>query len=61
MLQATHGRWLREQLPQLVAAGVLDAATAERLRAHYDAEAQGRGTRVVRGPPLSARSSSAAA
>ena len=28
-------RWLYDELPRLVSAGVLDAASAERLRAHY--------------------------
>jgi uncharacterized membrane protein len=45
--QAAHVRWLREQLPRLVAGGILDAATAERLAAHFGAEDRGRGRTLV--------------
>lgn len=38
----THSDWLLRELPHLVASGVLDAAAAERLRAHYAARADGR-------------------
>ena len=37
MFQAAHSRWLLEQLPALVERGVLDDATAERLRRHCEA------------------------
>ena len=30
-----QARWLHAELPRLLEAGVLDAATADRLRAHY--------------------------
>src|SRR5688500_18867437 len=46
MLQAAHARWLREQLPALVAAGVLDEEAARRLEAHY-ARGEGAGARAV--------------
>lgn len=46
MLHAAHARWLREQLPALVAAGVLDEEAARRLEAHY-ARGAGSGARAV--------------
>ena len=47
MLQATHVRWLREQLPRLVEGGVLDQAAADRLGAHFGAQDAARGRRLV--------------
>ena len=47
MLESVHVRWLREQLPRLVEAGVLDAAAAERLAAHFGVEDRARGRRLV--------------
>jgi uncharacterized membrane protein len=46
MLHAAHVRWLREQLPLLVGAGVLGEEEARRLAAHYEG-ARGAGARAV--------------
>ena len=40
-------RWLLGELPKLEADGVIDAAAAERLRAHYAAKSSGTGRRLV--------------
>lgn len=40
-------RWLLRELPKLEAEGVIDAPAAERLRAHYAAQASGVGRRLV--------------
>jgi uncharacterized membrane protein len=40
-------RWLFSELPKLEADGVIDAAVAERLRAHYAAKSSGTGRRLV--------------
>jgi len=47
LLQSAHLRWLREELPGLVEQGILDEATAERLRAHYGEVDSARGRRLV--------------
>ncbi|HET9766223.1 MAG TPA: DUF2157 domain-containing protein [Thermoanaerobaculia bacterium] len=47
MLESVHVRWLREQLPRLVEAGVIDDGAAERLAAHFGAEDRARGRRLV--------------
>ncbi|MDD3765476.1 MAG: DUF2157 domain-containing protein [Nevskiales bacterium] len=44
----TGAAWLLRELPRLVTTGVIDAASAERLRGHYQAAADARGwTRVL--------------
>ncbi len=40
-------RWLFGELPELVARGVVDEATADRLRSHYAGAAEGNGRRVI--------------
>lgn len=39
----TQARWFLQELPQLIEAGVLDAATAERLRGYYSSVVSARG------------------
>ena len=40
-------RWLIGELPGLVARGVIDDATSERLRAHYHEASEGQGRRIA--------------
>lgn len=47
MLRTAHVRWLREEIPRLVAGGVLTEESGDRLRAHYGDEDEGAGARVV--------------
>lgn len=47
MLRTAHARWLREEIPRLVAGGVLTEESGDRLRAHYGDEDEGAGARVV--------------
>lgn len=49
MLRSAHVRWLRSELPELVAAGVVSEEAAARLRAHFgdEDEDEGAGARVV--------------
>ncbi len=47
MLRTAHVRWLREEIPRLVAGGVLTEESAGRLRAHYGDGEEGSGARVV--------------
>ena len=42
-----HVRWLYGQLPELVAGGVVEAETADRIRAHYGAEPAASGRRIA--------------